>query len=158
MKKIDLGQTISILANIGVIAGIVFLALELQQNNTLLSAQARSELANRRTGFIEMVINSQDLAEIVVKKAKNEPLTDAEDLRFRALGRRMFASWASQYQEVDQGVITQDMLPIRQWRALYHGQSDPDFGLREAWAGYRLEVTPSFNAFMDEVIIEPGPP
>jgi hypothetical protein len=28
MKKIDVGQTIGILANIGVVAGIVFLAIE----------------------------------------------------------------------------------------------------------------------------------
>ena len=41
MKNIDLGQTIGILANLGVIAGIVFLAVELQQNNKLLGAQAR---------------------------------------------------------------------------------------------------------------------
>ena len=32
-KKIDLGQIITICANIGVIAGIVFLGIELQQNN-----------------------------------------------------------------------------------------------------------------------------
>jgi hypothetical protein len=41
MKKIDLGQTVQILANLGVIAGIVFLGIELQQNNALLGAQAR---------------------------------------------------------------------------------------------------------------------
>jgi len=32
MKKIDFGQTISILANVGVIAGIFFLGVELRQN------------------------------------------------------------------------------------------------------------------------------
>jgi hypothetical protein len=36
VKKIGLGQTISVLANIGVIAGIVFLGIELQQNNDCL--------------------------------------------------------------------------------------------------------------------------
>ena len=41
MKKIDLGQTISILANVGVIAGIVFLGFELRQNNALMAADAR---------------------------------------------------------------------------------------------------------------------
>ena len=41
MKKIDLGQTITILANVGVIVGIVFLAIELRQNNELLGQQAR---------------------------------------------------------------------------------------------------------------------
>ena len=32
MKKINLGQLIGILANLGVIAGIVFLAFELEQS------------------------------------------------------------------------------------------------------------------------------
>jgi hypothetical protein len=36
MQKIDFGQSIGILAKLGVIAGIVFLALELQQNNEVL--------------------------------------------------------------------------------------------------------------------------
>ena len=34
MKKIDFGQTMSILANVGVIAGIIFLGVELRQNTS----------------------------------------------------------------------------------------------------------------------------
>jgi hypothetical protein len=41
MKQIDLGQSITILASLGVIAGIVFLGLELRQNNELMEAEAR---------------------------------------------------------------------------------------------------------------------
>lgn len=40
MKKIDLGQTINTIANLGVIAGIVFLAIELRQNNKQLELQS----------------------------------------------------------------------------------------------------------------------
>ncbi len=40
MKGIDLGQTFQILANIGVIAGIIFLAVELRQNNEQLRLQS----------------------------------------------------------------------------------------------------------------------
>ena len=40
MKKLDLGQTITILANLGVIAGIVFLGLELRQTQSAMQAQA----------------------------------------------------------------------------------------------------------------------
>jgi len=40
MKKIDLGQTITILANVGVIAGIVFLGVELRQTQRSMQAQA----------------------------------------------------------------------------------------------------------------------
>ena len=40
LKKLDLGQSIGILANVGVIAGIVFLGLELRQHNELMEAEA----------------------------------------------------------------------------------------------------------------------
>ena len=39
MKKIDVGQTMTILANLGVIIGIAFLAVEINQNNSQLAAQ-----------------------------------------------------------------------------------------------------------------------
>ena len=48
MKKLDLGQTVSILANLGVIAGIVFLGIEIRQNNYLLETQSISEIVGRR--------------------------------------------------------------------------------------------------------------
>ena len=41
MKKLDPGQVITIVANIGVIAGIVFLVVELRQNNQLMETEAR---------------------------------------------------------------------------------------------------------------------
>jgi hypothetical protein len=40
MKKIDLGHITTILANLGVIAGIAFLAVELRQNNQLIDEQS----------------------------------------------------------------------------------------------------------------------
>jgi len=46
MKKIDLGQTLTILANVGVLAGILLLVFELNQNREMMRAQTRSELAS----------------------------------------------------------------------------------------------------------------
>jgi len=46
MKKIDLGQAITILANIGVIAGIVFLGIELRQNSAAAELQAAQSYVN----------------------------------------------------------------------------------------------------------------
>lgn len=40
MKKINFGQAVSVIANLGVIAGIAFLALELRQNNQQLAMQS----------------------------------------------------------------------------------------------------------------------
>ena len=44
MQKIELRQAIGIFANVGVIVSIAFLALELQQNNNLMEAEARAPI------------------------------------------------------------------------------------------------------------------
>jgi len=46
MKKVDIGQTITIVANVGVIAGIIFLGVELSQNSETARLQAAQSYAN----------------------------------------------------------------------------------------------------------------
>ncbi len=70
MKKIELGQTVSILANAGIIAGIVFLALELRQNNELIRTEARNTQNVRIQDFVQQVYTVPGLAEIVLKIRK----------------------------------------------------------------------------------------
>lgn len=158
MKKLDLGQTVNTLANLGVIAGIIFLVIEMQQNNALLANQARSELADRRARFIEMMIQYPDVSELLTKVANGQELTTAEQLRFDQLGRRLFASWESQFLEVEQGTVPLDSLPIRQWRVIFFGTRPPDFHLQAAWEGYRQEAMPRFAEFVETNIVKPGPP
>ena len=77
MKKLDLSQTVSILANIGVIAGIVFLGIELRQNNELMAAEARFN--NMSLSTQAFAISSQpDIAAIYVKDRNGEELTEVE--------------------------------------------------------------------------------
>ena len=47
MKKIDLGQTLNTLANVGVIAGIVFLGVELRQNTATIQGVTYQGLSAR---------------------------------------------------------------------------------------------------------------
>ena len=71
MRKINNGQTVSILANIGVIAGILFLVVELAQNNEFLGAQVRADRIDRQTRHIDTV--AQDLDGYLLS---NEGLAD----------------------------------------------------------------------------------
>ncbi len=159
MKKIALGQTITILANLGVIAGIAFLAVELQQNNELLAAQARSDLTDRAARYLEITMTSPDLSEILTREAAGEPLTTAEEFRLNQAARRLLWSIEAQFVEVEHGVVTLETLPVRQWRALFHGTTGTDFGVRAQWEQvYRHGTSPSFAEFVEQQIIEPGPP
>ena len=66
MKKIDLGQAITILANAGVIAGIVFLAVELRQNTQAIRLTASQSMASELAEFNRGWTNP-DMARIRVK-------------------------------------------------------------------------------------------
>ena len=79
MKKVDLGQTISILANLGVIAGIVFLAVELRQNNSLMAAQARFNQLSAQAETHIILAENPDLAWALVRANNNEELTPGEE-------------------------------------------------------------------------------
>ena len=67
MKKLDLGQTVTILANLGVIAGIVFLAYELRQNNALLRFESDLRLLENQSAAASNIIADPTLAEVFVK-------------------------------------------------------------------------------------------
>ena len=71
MRKIDLGQSIQILANIGVIAGIVFLAVEVGQNQTSLEEANRlnermihDTALDRLMEFSALIAASEQVADI----------------------------------------------------------------------------------------------
>ena len=75
MKKLDLAQTITVLANVGVIAGIVFLGIEMRQSQRIaLSDMYINTVANQ----IETHNAIADNSEIWSKGNAGEELTPAE--------------------------------------------------------------------------------
>ena len=52
MRNIDLGQTAGILANLGVLVGILLLVYELSQTRDMTRAQTRNELSQ---GFVSEI-------------------------------------------------------------------------------------------------------
>ena len=61
MKKFDLGQTTTVIANVGVIAGLLFLAVQLRQNNDLLGIELRNATLDRQTSMVDVVLNNSDI-------------------------------------------------------------------------------------------------
>jgi len=92
MKKLDLGQTISIVANVGVILGIVFLAVEVSQNQTSLEeankinrASATSTSLNYFNDYRTLLAQDEQLAQIYISGSSGEELSNIDRLRFESL-------------------------------------------------------------------------
>lgn len=116
MNKIDLGRTITILANLGVIAGIAFLAIELSQNNQLLEAQTRRERLDVRMFYAPLMLDGIAIAPIQYKLRRGEPVTPEEEAYFEEFAYINLAAWEWQFDEYVAGTIGLADLPFGAWR------------------------------------------
>ena len=89
MKKIDLGQSITILANLGVIAGIVFLGYEMRQNTIAVRSAAAQGIVDQLSAGYEMLIGESMAG--LLGKGLNAPF-DLTPQTFKYLIRFSLAS------------------------------------------------------------------
>ena len=150
MKKIDLGQAFSILANIGVIAGIVFLAIELRQNNRLLDLQVRATYSSRANPIAELVIEQQDLMLLMEKEP--EALSETERNRLRLLGIRVLLTMEQNFQDIMNGLQTEDQV-LRMTESIYN-RPTLNYGVPLAWETYKFRASPEFVAWFETNVVK----
>ena len=90
MKTIDLGQTAQILASLGVIAGIVFLAIELKQNTASVRAGAYQTWASATSDHFGTAQNNDSMS-LVIAKGLEDPSSLTNDNWVQ------FAFWCHQF-------------------------------------------------------------
>ncbi|HEY5623428.1 MAG TPA: hypothetical protein VIV14_06675 [Gammaproteobacteria bacterium] len=151
MKKIEFGQSVSILANLGVIAGIVFLALELRQNNDLMEAATRAAQNERIQDYAMQLYTVPGLAEILVKHKNGEPLTEAEELQLFGRKVRMLRGFEAQYRESVLG--TAEDVPVGNWIRYFYRGSEGYPPLFYAWDEAKPLLTPDFVQFFEENVV-----
>jgi len=149
MKKIDLGQAITILANIGVIAGIIFLGVELQQNNEFLEAQARSDREAVRRGVFERYLQNPALIEATLKAESGEELTEQEASLVNWANRATLWDWRYVYREYQEGLLDETTMPIAGWQVTFRNS----VGLSETWSARKVHFEPDFVEWMEQNIV-----
>jgi hypothetical protein len=80
----SVNKWLTLVANFGVIVGIIFLAVEVNQNNQLMEAEARSLRNSSTADSYLLVAKNSDIASILLKDLKNEVLTELENFRIQA--------------------------------------------------------------------------
>jgi hypothetical protein len=154
MKNINLGQSMTILANVGVVAGILFLAIELQQNNEVLEAEVRATWVNRQAGLLEtMALNPDLLSVLLAGREDPDSLSALNFQRVRAIGMRTFVAWEHQFDEMQRGRLDETTI-IQMQRSVFHVNKN-DYGTRLVWHGYlRDRATQPFGAWFRSKIVD----
>jgi len=149
MKKLELGQSIQTLANIGVIAGIFFLAIQVNQTNEI--ALAETQAARYLFGIeaYRIVAENGDLAEVMVKDRANQDLSDPESLRLTVYWRGTFLTNQLAYRQLGEEGMA-DFVEI-----LRANRTFPSF--RRAWMTRGNTLDAEFARFMNDKVFTDTP-
>ncbi len=107
MKKLDLGQIITILANVGVIAGIIFLGYEIRQGNQVARQEAYNAFTQEINNINLGIANNGELAQLLARAGQGEQkddFTPGEQLQIELLWIGLVRVWEGLYRSVQEGI------------------------------------------------------
>ena len=149
MKSFDYGQFVQTLANVGVIAGIVFLAYELRQNNALMEDEARFNRVSVSTEAYNILSTNGELAEIVVKVNNNESLTEVEFYRFEVAQMRFWINMEWMFREMPADSPEREYAKRQIMQALSHEIR------REIFQDRGDQLDPGFVSWVEDIAPAP---
>jgi len=159
LKLSELNDWLTLGANLGVLAGILFLVLELQQNSEMLASQARSIRQEIRLTDYVLPINNESYAQALIKYRNNQELTEYETLLVRRGMDISLTNFQFVYFEYVNGLIEESELPVSAWSQLFSGEgrANPDYWpyLKDYWEEMKsINYDPAFVQWMDSNVVK----
>ena len=148
-----LNERLTLIANLSVVLGIIFLAFELQQNTQAIQAQTRDSITEKQMEYASWVATNRDLAEVYARGVRSADLDVVERAMWNQYVQGVVREWENSQYQTERGLFTPEEYEARveRWRA---GVRLPAF--REFWEGDRLQFAPSFRAEIDRIVAEVG--
>ena len=145
MEKLN--QWLTLLANIGVVVGIVVLVLEVRQNTVTQRSAIIQDWVRVTQANNHLMITSDDMGPII-EEAKNgyESLDDIDRQKFKYLMIQLFNQFEAVYLHHDMGVIDDEYYESRM---LFLGDLFQSAGAREVWK--RNASTNHMSGFVTEI-------
>jgi hypothetical protein len=144
MKKIDNGQTVQIVANVGVIAGIVFLGVEISQNNELMEYQRRLSAFELTQTNTDLLLEHDDLRRIFTKSVFGGDLSQEEAVLFALAQGKIVLSMEWNFLEV----------PENRERLRRSVMANGHLFSGQMWSSMRSTLDPTFVEFVDDSLGE----
>jgi hypothetical protein len=150
MKTIDPGQTIGILANIGVIAGILFLGYELRQNTQAVTSAASQGIQDQITEVLSLRLD-ESLAAINLQAGIDiSELSPVDQFRFQT--ERLIALHALQnlYFQVQAGAYDAGRAD-GWWHMMRNNLEVPS--MRDHWEQNKITLSQEFQVFVETEVL-----
>ena len=154
MKNENLHRWLTLAANLGVLAGIVLVTLELRQNLTAVQAQTRHEVSAGFVDFMRSISEDPELASIRRRGDLGEELSVEERYRYEAFTRGLFRYWENVHYQFRTDLYdpTEFVRQREAWRS--HAAVSP--GAVQWWCAHQSEFSDEFAVDYSRLLPEPG--
>ncbi len=153
MKKIDLGQTIAILANLGVVASLIFVGVQVQQGAIATRSATVLQLKDSWVQLNLAAATSVELAE-AFRSVEMQGWDDADYVSKELVGgfyRTLIHIWSNAYYQYRNGTLEEE-----QWASHLREAEETVRapGMRELWSDWGYVYDDSFRILMDDLIAQ----
>jgi hypothetical protein len=138
-----LNRWLTLGANLGVVVGLVFLAIEIRQNNENLATDVRATAFFGMAETWSMVAENPELSGAIVKDMEDGELTPSEENQLFAYWVRVFLTLEWNYHELPEDEFRRRLAFQR--RAYLDSSTHPS-----AWERAKPLLDPEFVEFMNE--------
>ena len=140
---------LTLAANVGVLAGIVFLAYELQQNTVATQLEAATNFQGSFSEIEMLVAGSPEFADLLVKGVQGDDLSATEQFRLNAFYTNVLRQWQFIHFQYLTDSINEEM-----WRGELTYLNEVigfDVGLFSHWQSNKGRYSPQFNELMESI-------
>jgi len=153
MKRSDVGSIIQVLANVGVVAGLIFLALQLRQSTEVMRLDAYTAFVANRLSINAALVENPDLRAAFISAGNGEPMSADQQFLLERFYLTALTAWESEYALYRRGLLSEEDLPVAGWRAAL--QAWPNIGAY--WERSKDFRETDFRSFVDAILLESTP-
>ena len=148
MKRIDAAKIGTLIANIGVIGGLLLLTYEVRQNNELMAADARLNRVNMVVDAWRVTAENGELADIRIRDNNGEDITDAERHRIDSHVMSVYVVLDWTFQE-----LSENSAEMNQVREVQRYNFATHAGYRRVWEARKSSFRPDFVRWMEDNVV-----
>jgi hypothetical protein len=152
MRTEQLNSWLTLAANLAVLAGIIFLAIEISQNTDMMRTQINQSRAELAMNEAESLYNSDYIPGLVTKIRQGDAVSAEERERYRHLFRAFNRNWDNQLRQYREGFLDGN-IPRSVRSAVYTEIATIDLAI-ELWEQTKQSYSDEYIAFVDEILAE----
>ena len=146
MKVDNLNKWITVAANLGVIIGIIFLVVEINQNNELLAAQDRYNRLQVSNYGPNLFLEDADLTKIFYETPPSER-TESENILVNFYWSNVLRGLEWTFIE-----LPKNELPTEKWKRSIDREI-----ILDRWSSISATYDPDFVEYLENFVLEIGP-